>query len=329
MATYKVIQDIEAEDKLIGWMTPRQTVYAAIVAVSGFICFLLITRGAWWLALPMLPHMILFAVLSGPFVHDQPSEVWLLAKITFFLKPRRRIWDQSGLKELVTITVPKKVEKQLTDGLSQTEVKSRLQALANTIDSRGWAIKNISTNLYAQPSYAAASTDRLIDTSTIPQEVPAYDITPSDDILDETNNPTAQHMQQMINQSAQAHRQQLIAQMKQPPAPAQPAQPAQQWFVDPMQSQQLPSDAEEKLISADLHQRKSRGMEHMNMRGISPDGNAKSQAETKQKTPKSNPNVVQQLANNNDLNVATIARQANKKDEGDLNGDNEVVVSLR
>jgi len=26
MATYKVIQDIEAEDKLIGWMTPRQTI---------------------------------------------------------------------------------------------------------------------------------------------------------------------------------------------------------------------------------------------------------------------------------------------------------------
>ncbi len=124
VSTYKVIQDIEAEDKLLGPLTLRQFVYAAIVIVSGFIGFKL-AIAHWYLALPLLPHTIFFAVLAAPFGHDQSNEVWLLAKIRFFLKPRRRIWDQSGLKDLVTITVPKKIERHLTNGLGQDEVKSR------------------------------------------------------------------------------------------------------------------------------------------------------------------------------------------------------------
>ena len=69
MATYKVIQDIEAEDKLLGPLTLRQFIYAIIVFVSGFIAFKL-AFVAWWLVIPFLPHMILFSVLAAPFGHD-------------------------------------------------------------------------------------------------------------------------------------------------------------------------------------------------------------------------------------------------------------------
>jgi hypothetical protein len=352
MATYKVIQDIEAEDKLIGWMTPRQTIYAAIVIVSGFIWFILATHGAWWLGIIFLPHMALLTVLSGPFVHDQPSEVWLLAKIKFFLLPRRRIWDQSGLKELVTITVPKKIERKLTDGLSQTEVKSRLQALANTIDSRGWAVKNVNVNLYAQPAYANAGSDRLIDTSDFAQDVPTYEITAQDDMLDERSNPVAQHLDQMITQST---RQQVLQQMQNPqPAPqASAGQPADYWFLNAtagqqtpvapgyatfsqtktvqpgMQSAQLPTAAPEPSPDdqAALSEKLRQGKKHStpgnkHLRTIQP------MSEQKKEQPKApvakNP-VVQQLASNNDLNISTLARQANKQKPD----DGEVVISLR
>jgi len=40
MATYKVIQDIEAEDKLVGPLTLRQFIYAAIAAICGYLSFL-------------------------------------------------------------------------------------------------------------------------------------------------------------------------------------------------------------------------------------------------------------------------------------------------
>lgn len=328
MGTYKVIQDIEAEDTIIGWMTPRQAIYAAIVLVSGFIWFMFATNGIWWLGFIFLPHMILFTVLAGPFVHDQPSEVWLLAKIKFFLKPRRRIWDQSGIQELVTITVPKKVERVLTDGLSQTEVKSRLQALANTIDSRGWAIKNISTNMYAQPGYAAISSDRLIDQSVIPQEVPDYDTTLVQDVLDTANNPTAQHVQQMVTQSAAAHRQQLIARMQRPQA-SQPQPVQNQWFVDPAVDSTVPasqpvSQTDEQVYEKIKQQRESSRLATGNMASITPLSQQPKPAPAQPQKPHADPAVVQQYVQNNDLNIATIARQVNKPDD-----ENEVVISLR
>jgi hypothetical protein len=109
MAQYKVLQDIEAEDKLLGPLSLRQFLYAVIALVLGFVMFQLFTVHPL-LPIPLLPPAALFAVLAAPFGRDQPSEVWLLAKIRYILKPRRRIWDQAGLQELVTVTVPKKIE---------------------------------------------------------------------------------------------------------------------------------------------------------------------------------------------------------------------------
>src|SRR5690606_23917841 len=119
-----------------------------------------------------------------------------LAKIRFALKPRRRIWNQDGIQELVTITVPKVIEKVLTKDFSQTEVESRLQALANTIDSRGWAIKNVSVNMYAQPMFGATNdSQRLMQIDATAQNT-SDDMNASEDMLDEQNNPTAQKLDQ-------------------------------------------------------------------------------------------------------------------------------------
>lgn len=214
MATYKVLQDVEAEDKLVGPLSLRQFIYAIIAVVSGFMAFKLASVSIFLIA-PFLPIVILFAVLAAPFGHDQPSEIWLLARVRFFLKPHRRIWNQSGMVNLVTITVPKKVQRNLTKNLSQTEVSSRLQALANTIDSRGWAVKNVNVNLYNQSSSSqiVADSDRLINPASMPQDVPTTNITAADDILDPKSNPTAQHLDQMITTAGQQHHQQIIDKM--------------------------------------------------------------------------------------------------------------------
>jgi hypothetical protein len=216
MAIYKVIQDIEAEDKLLGPFGLRQFIYLIIVAVSLFVAYKL-TEIAWYLALPLLPHTIFFAVLALPVGGEQPTETWLLAKVRFYIKPRVRVWDQTGATNLVTVTAPKKIEKILTKDMSQTEVKSRLQALANTIDSRGWAVKNVNVNLFSQPTFAMAGSgsDRLIDAPAIAQPDPA-NITASDDMLDEQNNPTAQNLDRMISASSKAHRDRIISNMKHP-----------------------------------------------------------------------------------------------------------------
>jgi hypothetical protein len=144
-----------------------------------------------------LPPFLLSGFFAFPFGRDQPTEVWALAKLRFWFKPRTRMWDQSGVKELVTITVPKKVERVYTDGLSQTEVQSRLKALANTIDSRGWAVKNINITSYAPNPLVSSSSDRLLDISGVPDTVPDTVVLASDDMLDEENNPIAHQFDSM------------------------------------------------------------------------------------------------------------------------------------
>ena len=157
MATYKLIQDIEAEDHVLGPLSFRQFVFALIAVFFGYMTFIVITKHVAVLALLFAPPALFFGFFALPFGRDQPTEIWALAVLRYWLKPRKRVWDQSGMKELVTINVPKKVEHIYTDGLSQTEVKSRLNALANTLDSRGWAVKNVNA---AEPAIVSNS-DRL------------------------------------------------------------------------------------------------------------------------------------------------------------------------
>lgn len=223
MAVYKVIQDIEAEDRLLGPLTLKGFVYAASAALLAFINYKLLISVAlgpvkWIFIGVLILPMILFAVLASPLGREQPTEVWLLARIRFLLKPRQRIWSQIGLSQLVTITAPKKEEKHLTKDLSQDEVTSRLQALATTLDSHGWAVKNVAVNLDAAPNYFdQEDSDRLVkSTELAPPQLPtSYDVRLSDDILDAENNPTAIKVDGMMREAEQDRKRSLQERLEQ------------------------------------------------------------------------------------------------------------------
>ncbi|HUC89969.1 MAG TPA: PrgI family protein [Patescibacteria group bacterium] len=257
MATYKVLQDVEAEDKLIGPLTFRQFIYAGIAALSGYLTYLVIAKGAPYMAVFFLPITAAAGFFAWPWSGEQPTEVWALAKIRFLVKPRKRIWNQSGIKELVTITVPKHIDINYTNGLSQNEVHNRLRALADTIDSRGWAVKNSNVNLFTQPTLVMAepTSDRLLGPSTLPQAVETADVQASDDMMDEMNNPRARQVGNMVDASTKAHRQRIIDTLQAPepeplPAPkpaAAPAAPApppnNYWFMNqPSPSSRVPDN---------------------------------------------------------------------------------------
>lgn len=374
MATYKVIQDVEAEDKLIGPLTLRQFIYAGIAAIALYLGFLSITKHATFMLAILLPVAFSCGFFAFPWGRDQPTELWALAKIRFYIKPRKRIWDQSGVKELVTVTVPKRIERQLTNGLNQDEVRSRLEALANTIDSRGWAVKNVNVNLgNTVLDVVGFGSDRLVAPSSLPQEVTNVDVRASDDILDAAANPIAHQFDDMITASAAAHRQQLLAQMQQPaptatiPTPTRPMQtqqaPADYWFMNsatpaPGQAmfgntpvvtpgdQDLPTlapqaatpTAEEEALAAKLkaqHSHKDPSLGHLKTIKTPEELAAEARTRTAQAVPTvpkptvtpDTQAVIMSLANNDDLDVATIARQAHKQTSHDDNG--EVVISLR
>ncbi len=222
MATYKVLQDIEAEDKIFGPFTLKQFILVVIDIILIFVAFRLAISNIF-LVIPFIIPITVLTILGVPIGHDQPTETWLLAKLRFVIMPHKRIWNQDGIIELVTITVPKRIEKHYTDGLNQYQVNSRLQALSNTLDSRGWAVKNVAANMYSSPTFNSQdTTDRLVDNSTLPQSVPTIQVAAEDDIMDETNNPVAKRMNEMIEQSGEEYKRQLKDRVRTVAAQPQP-----------------------------------------------------------------------------------------------------------
>lgn len=141
MATYKVPQDVEADDKLLGPFSFRQFVYLVIVALAVGFAWLLGQIFIGLIVIPM-PLIFFFGALALPLKKDQPMEAYLGAMISFyFIKPRKRLWVPDGIESLVEITAPRQVEPERVKNISQREAAARLSYLADIIDSRGWAVR--------------------------------------------------------------------------------------------------------------------------------------------------------------------------------------------
>ena len=213
MAVYKIPQDVEADDKFVGPLSFKQFIYGGITFVCLYLSFLSLTKGFPFAIILFLPIIVVSGFLAFPWGKEQSTEVWLAAKIRFLIKPRIRIWNQSGVKELVTVTAPPKLEKHQTNGLNQNEVSSRLTGLADLLDSRGWAVKNVEAGS-SLPIFAGNDDDadeRLVAFDVVPTTV--ADVEPASDILDINNNQTAIHFEEMIKNSEEKHRQDILSQI--------------------------------------------------------------------------------------------------------------------
>lgn len=197
MAVHKVPQDVEAEDKFLGPLSFKQFLFFGGALITGFLMFQIVTSGVGFLAILILPIFAVCVIMAFPWTKDQPTELWLASRIRFLLVPRKRIWDQDDVKDLVTITVPKREVHIYSDGLSQTQVKSRLNALANVIDSKGWAVKNPVVPSQTQ-------TDRLAH-GTMATTNPTAQLDEPDP-YDDHSSAIAQHFESMIQESQEKHR---------------------------------------------------------------------------------------------------------------------------
>ena len=140
MATYKVPQDVEAEDRLLGPFTFRQFVYLLITAIAGALAAALFQIFPLLAILP-LPVIIFFLILALPLKKDQPMETYLAAIVSFYMKPNKRFWRPGQGETTIQITAPKIVEKSRTRDISEEEASHRLSFLSNLVDSEGYAIR--------------------------------------------------------------------------------------------------------------------------------------------------------------------------------------------
>jgi len=191
MAQYKVPQDVEAEDKLLGPFTFRQFIYLMIAAA--FIA----TAWALFQVFPLLaiipiPVVIFFAVLALPLKKDQPMETYLAAVVSFYLKPNRRFWIPGERESTILITAPKQVEKSRTRDITEEEASHRLSFLADIVDTEGYSIKSNARSSAIREEFLA--------------EADAVE-----DVMDNSATPV---LNQIINEQQTARHNELVEQMR-------------------------------------------------------------------------------------------------------------------
>lgn len=296
MAIYKVPQDVEADDKLIGPFTFRQFIYLVIVSLS-----IALAWGLGTVMLPLavlpLPVIIFFGALALPLRKDQPMEIFMAAMVSFYLKPRRRLWDPDGIDSLIEITVPKIEEVQLTKNLSKNEAERRLNYLAEIADSRGWSVRNPSG---VQVPNVSINSDVYFEAQQVKD-------------VQDIDSFTMQMLDNKLNQSAARLHQEMIDIAKGKAAPIIPNTP-----ITPITSfSNQPNNIEFNPYPTSIHQTV-----------IQPLSEQRAHKPTPTTSEKSVSADIINLANNTSLSIETIAREANRIREKRESSE-EVIISLR
>lgn len=314
MATYKVPQDVEADDKLIGPFSFRQFIYLIVVALAGALAWGL-SQLFIGLAVIPLPIILFFGALALPLRKDQPMEIYLAALVSFYIKPHKRLWDPDGIESLIEITAPKVVVVDRTKGISQADADQRFSYLANIVDSQGWAIRGAGTQ-----APGAINNDIYLEAQG------------ADDVLD-ANNSVAQSFDSMMSRETDRMRQEAVEKMRQittaptaaaPPAP-QPVAPAPNPFLQPTAA--IPSLPPTYNPYPDIQQSVIQPINDPSHAYTQPvETPAVETPPTTSDKPVSAD--IMNLANNSDLSIETIAHEARRIKERDGMQD-EVVISLR
>jgi hypothetical protein len=225
MATYKVPQDVESEDKLIGPLSLKQFIFAILFFASGYITYLFSQIPPKPLfGIVGLPFLLIFGILAFYQRKDQPVEVYLLAWLNYHLKPKVRVWDQEGYEEHVIITVPKVEEIDYTKGLNRRMIEEKTKQFSQIVDTRGWSAKGVTvTSTGLAGDQRILTNDDLLNLrngaamvsgSIVASDPPAEDQQEDSPIAENVDNLMADHQinqQNNIKLTVEQARQEVIA----------------------------------------------------------------------------------------------------------------------
>ena len=271
MATYKVPQDVEAEDKLLGPFTFRQFIYL-LVSAGGIAVIFGLFQIFPLLAIIPIPVVLFFLILALPLKKDQPMEVYLASIISFYLKPSIRLWMSGQKESTIKITAPKIIEKPRARNITEEEASTRLSFLSNLVDSEGYSIRGNSN----------FNDDFIAETNNVP------------DILDQNSN---QVINQMIAKEQANRHATLISNMKAAISNAdqvlsttttQPNQPLRQSPFSPPQSPQTPPQYVNGFINQTINPNINQGLQNLANNQVFTIDTISKQANRITKTPPSN-----------------------------------------
>ena len=235
MGQYKVPQDVEAEDKLIGPLSLRQFIYVLIGLGWAGLMFLIFRSQVIIMVIAIIPITGFFLILGFGRRKEQSFERYFVAWLQFMFVPRVRVWD----KDLVQ-------DERIKADLTPPEVitnkniqRSSLQQLALVMDTHG-TMKDPTIQLQDEDNNSAYYSQRVISPGQIPgivaaQQPNTLQVTPQDDMLDGTT-PRSEAVNQMLeNQEANIH-DQALARARQNVQKPQQLEESQTVFAQPQTS---------------------------------------------------------------------------------------------
>ncbi|MDD3711839.1 MAG: PrgI family protein, partial [Patescibacteria group bacterium] len=107
---FRVPQNIDLEDKVIGPMTLKQFVYVLAGGMLDYVCFLIFDTTLFILL--ALPITLFFLAMAFAKVQDQPFPKFLQNFIIFLFIPKQRVWNKKAKPV-------KLVSKKLDDNTEQ------------------------------------------------------------------------------------------------------------------------------------------------------------------------------------------------------------------
>lgn len=305
MAVYKVPQDVEAEDKLLGPFSFKQFIFLVIsVAMFGA------AFGLYNVLLPLaiipLPFAIFFGILALPLRKDQPMEVYFAALISFITKPQQRLWRPDGVERLVEVTAPKVEEKSYSKGYDSAEVNRRLSYLATLVDSHGWSVRGVT-----DPQFSSMQSDLY------------HEAQATEDLLD-VNSTTGRHIDSLIDKAEAQRREDISLRMRQAQHIA-----ASTSSETPQQDAALDNQEQPLTINPYPSMRQSviSPVSERTVLTPHPRPHEAPRSERSTSTDPVSPAIIDLARNHSDLSVASIQREANRIQRQEQEGE-EVVISL-
>lgn len=135
LASYKVPQNIDMEDRIVGPLTMLQFVYLLIGGMIIYVSWMTFDFSLFMVvALPVGFFTLCMAFLK---VQDQPFSKFITATLLYLTKPKTRVWQKESVRSHLTIVAKTPSTPREQSGNHAILDSSARENLAQVLDSGG------------------------------------------------------------------------------------------------------------------------------------------------------------------------------------------------
>lgn len=131
---YKVPQNIDIQDRIIGPLTMLQFLYAIVGGGLSYTIFMSVAKPLSYILL--VPVIALTVALALVKVNERPFLDFLLAALQFVFAPKKRIWHHKGSDNLKVVIYSNNGEENANAAKGKHISHSRIEELAKQLDTQ-------------------------------------------------------------------------------------------------------------------------------------------------------------------------------------------------